>query len=39
MSDNGSAPTLTVDNQGFIHWGDLRLLIRCEDGKLEASID
>lgn len=32
MTDNGA--TLTVDAQGFLHWGDLRLFVRYEDGKV-----
>lgn len=29
-----SVPTLTVGSKGFLHWGELRLLIRYEDGLL-----
>lgn len=35
MSDNNSnAPILTVDSKGFLHWRDLRLFVRYENGKL-----
>lgn len=36
MSDNGA--TLTVDRQGFVWWGPLRLPCRYEGGELEFAV-
>ena len=36
MSDN--AATLSVDAQGFVHWGNLRLPVRFEGGALEFAV-
>lgn len=35
MSDNGDAPTLSVNHQGFVFWDDVRLPVRYVRGNLE----
>jgi hypothetical protein len=36
MTDNGA--TLTVDADGFVHWGSLRLPVRYVGGALEFAV-